>query len=246
MLEAWRRAVILALALMGCGGGGGGGGGSPNLFVAAAGSSGSGAGVFQTFDNPSSPSAPVTPTTPSTPESPATPTTPTTPTDPGATNPGGSVPQHKTFAVLGALSSIASFSDPNPALGSNVAVRLFKGFDTVTGTLGQHIAYDAPRDRLYVSKGASIMVVDNASTASGTITPARTITPSGTGYGTQSYLVFDAASDVLWLGVQQNSNGMLLKFDNASTAQATVVPSRKYPMSDKMSVLAIDTTRSLL
>ncbi|MDN6886525.1 hypothetical protein QMO14_23315 [Variovorax sp. CAN2819] len=128
------------------------------------------------------------------------------------------------------------------------------------GNAPRDMAYDAKRDRLYISMGTRILMVPKASQASGDVTAAQYELLS-TGLGNYSTLVLDAERDVLWLGGPTYSQGALLKISNISAAYGqirtleSISPTESQPVasyqiwyirSQMLMRFAVDPVRSLI
>lgn len=85
-------------------------------------------------------------------------------------------------------------------------------------------ALDAANDGLYVSNGVSVIVFDNASTAAGNVSPARTVATVGTGNFTS--LSLDSINSRLYVG--DGPNGVKV-FNNASTLAGNILPDTPAP-----------------
>lgn len=167
---------------------------------------------------------------------------------------GGSGPvviSNKVFVADSANSAIASSANTNPTPGTMVLNRVIAGANTgLTGNVFG-LAIDAVTDRLYVANGTSILVFNNAGTASGNTAPARTITRAGTSFGNVSSLFLDIVHDVLYVG--DDSNGVWI-IHNASSANGAITPNRSitgnftgnFGGMFQVHGLFVDTTRDLL
>lgn len=216
-VPAFLLSCLLVATLVGCGGGGGSGASSGNAPTAGTPSAGGAA------NNPGQATD-----------------TPTVPEDPQA-----SVTPYKVFAVVPGEMLIASFSNANPSPGSTVSARMIRPFAGIVGMPGKHLAYDAANDALYATVGASVIVIDHASKASGDVTPSRVITVPSAVVKLSSYLVYDKSGDVLWLSGQGVKNGMLVKISSASTAHGAVTPDHAYQLPEPYA-FSIDTQRNLV
>ncbi|MDM0087171.1 MULTISPECIES: hypothetical protein [unclassified Variovorax] len=216
-IPAFLLSCLLVATLVGCGGGGGGG---------VSGGSSPTAGAPPAGGAANNPGQPID--------------TPTVPEDPQA-----SVTPYKVFAVVPGEMLIASFSNANPLPGSAVSARTIRPFAGIVGMPGKHLAYDAASDALYATIGASIIVIDHASKASGDVAPSRVITVPSAVVKLSSYLVYDKDRDVLWLGGEGTKNGMLVKIGRASTARGAVTPDKVYQLREPRA-FSIDTQRNLV
>ena len=109
------------------------------------------------------------------------------------------------------------------------------------------IQVDMPNNRLYVANSGanSILVFDNATTANGNITPSRTIAGAATTLLDPEFIFLDRANDRLY--VANNGNDAILVFDNASTANGDITPSRAItPPAGSFQGVYVDTTRDKL
>jgi hypothetical protein len=120
----------------------------------------------------------------------------------------------------------------------------------VLGNNGQSfwkgMAYDTARDRLYGSTGKEISVFDNASALNGNITRNRYFTPvfSGASGGGMYGMFLDKDHDRMYVGYGDGPQYSLAVFDNVSSAQGSVTPSRT--IFGLHGEFAIDTKRSVL
>ena len=105
---------------------------------------------------------------------------------------------------------------------------------TINSTFGVAVA----RNLLYVGvapSSSSIVVFNNAETATGTLTPARTLNFA---LGVGSFCL-DEVVDILYVAL---SDGVILVFDNASTLGANGIPVT--PVPDRIMTLQVPTTTS--
>jgi hypothetical protein len=138
--------------------------------------------------------------------------------------------------------AIGGFADADPAAGAMLAGRVISG---VTG-LGGNLAYDESRDSLYASKGGTVVVFDQASLASGTVMPSRTLTPSGGPFVSLS-LLLDKSTDQLYVGAnRQSGDGVVLVFAGASTLSGSKAPDRTMVVPNGVNTFTLDTSRSIL
>jgi hypothetical protein len=167
---------------------------------------------------------------------------------------------YTTFALLPYRSVVVSFSKPNPGPGESVEMRTLNAFKNAGG-VGRDMAYDAKRDRLYISMGTRILMIPKASQASGDVTKAQYDVLSS-GLGSFSTMVLDAERDELWLGGPMSRlHGALVKISNISAAYGqirtleSIGPQETRPVasyqvwyirSSMLMRFAIDPTRSLV
>lgn len=81
------------------------------------------------------------------------------------------------------------------------------------------------RDRLYTTDGSSIYIINNASTANGTVTPAAVLT-----VGTTNVIFIDQQNDRLYVDNESASPGVYV-YDNASTLTTGADPTRTISIS---------------
>lgn len=128
---------------------------------------------------------------------------------------------YTTFALLPYKSVVVSFSKSNPAPGETVGIRTINALKNAGGS-SRDMAYDAKRDRLYISAGSRILMIPKASQASGDVTPAQYDVLSS-GLSTYSTMVLDAERDELWLGGPMSRlQGALVKISNISAAYGQI------------------------
>jgi hypothetical protein len=123
----------------------------------------------------------------------------------------------KLFAADAGGPGIGSLVNPDPPTGMVVVDRFFYG-SSITSSV-ESLALDTTNDRLYVGNGTSILVYNGASMASGTPSPARTIT----GIGNAGSLFIDPAHNRLYVG--DTAAGVLV-FDPADMANSMASVSR--------------------
>ncbi len=147
---------------------------------------------------------------------------------------------------------IVSYESTNLSTGSIDATRTITGTSTLLNNT-RGIALDLTNDRLYVADfgGNSIIVFDNASATTGNTTPTRVITGANTGLNSPWAVYFDATNDRLYVSNFSSSAHNVLVFDNASSINGDVAPSRVisgftlYAYS-QLSGLSVDVTRDIL
>jgi len=155
----------------------------------------------------------------------------------------------KVFAADEVNGAIGSSENNNPPPGSTVAItRIINGPNTLIPSTGgcfgclPSLALDSGRDQLYVSTNASILVFNNAGTATGNVAPSRTLNSLGTGI--RRHLALNTGSDVLYVSIP---NGTILRLDGASTAGNANLASRTLTLTpfnagDAITDIALDTT----
>jgi hypothetical protein len=166
----------------------------------------------------------------------------------GSSNPAPT-PGSNLFVADSGNHSIASFVNSNPSPGPVTADRLLTGSNTNLPGNIPAFALDVTNDRLYVSSGTSVLVFNNASTASGNISPARTA--ATTGAGNFSSLFLDTTNDRLYAG--DGPNGVKV-FNSASTLAGntgpdTPTPSRfltNFGTGSSIRGVAVDATKNIL
>lgn len=151
-----------------------------------------------------------------------------------------------SFTVSSPFSTgIASFINPNPAAGTLTIDRQITGSGT-SGVAPGGLYIDANTDRLYVTDLYNINVFNNASTASGSIIPARSIRIASSTNPIRSIFV-DTTRDILYAA----EDGAIRVFNNASTISGTVTPNRSISIniagqSFLNGSVSVDTTRNIL
>ena len=123
----------------------------------------------------------------------------------GGSGSGGGTQQGTSGSVIFVADanslSIGSSSNGNPAVGATTLDRLILGSSTgIVGAISG-LAFDSSGNHLYVANGNSVLVFDNADTASGNLSPSHTIvTPAaGAGVGIFRGIGLDAANDRLYI-----------------------------------------------
>jgi len=170
----------------------------------------------------------------------------------GASSPVFGTPS-KVFAADEVNGAVGSTENGNPTPGSAVAItKIITGQNTQipstvsggcpTGGCLPSLALDSGRDQLYVSTNASILVFNNAGTATGNVAPSRTLNSLGTGI--RRHLALNTGSDVLYVSIP---NGTILRLDGASTAGNANLASRTLTLTpfnagDAITDIALDTT----
>jgi len=144
--------------------------------------------------------------------------------------------------------AIGSSSNVNPSPGTYVVERTIVGSNTQLDANLFDFALDAANDRLYVADLRSILVFNNASTATGNVTPSRTVTSLPGPFGGFSGGIFlDTTRNILYaatnfLGATQN----VQVFDNAGTASAATASRTITITIRSISDIAVDATRNIL
>jgi DNA-binding beta-propeller fold protein YncE len=127
--------------------------------------------------------------------------------------------------VANGNSQILVFDDASTVNGgSGAPVRTIPISSNTAG-----IFVDVMADRLYVASGNSILVFDSASTANSSSTPNRTISGGGSMLNQPRDLFVDTGTDRLY--VANAGDDSILVFNNASTANNPVAPSRTLSLS---------------
>ena len=171
---------------------------------------------------------------------------------------GGGGSNSPTLPVLGASKifvgdsangAIGSSANSNPSPGTLVVDRIITGANTKLDTSLFDFALDTANDQLYVTDLRSILVFNGASTATGNVAPARTVStiPGGLG-GYNGGLYLDTAGNRLYAGTNVNLGGpqTIQVFDSASTASAAT-PTRNITITTNFIFdIAVDTTRDIL
>jgi len=154
----------------------------------------------------------------------------------------------KFFVVDTQNSQIDSVIDSNLQAGTLSVDRSISGANTnLSGSDIRQLFYDKGNDDLYVANGTSVLVFNNASLATGNISPARIITSSAITSISDLYL--DTSHDVLYLAI--SSPDQVLAFSMASTANGETTPDRTIGVSYnsgpfEISGLVLDESRDVL
>jgi hypothetical protein len=156
-------------------------------------------------------------------------------------------PPSKAFVADSGFAAIGSSSNAMPSPGPVAVDRIIQGPNTMlTGWLFD-LGLDAANDRLYVSDFLSILVFNNASTATGNIAPSRIVSMRTGGGPDLQYqgLYLDTVHDRLYVTVVPY---FVYVFDNVSSL-SHAAPSRIITTSIDASYLfdvAVDTTKDVL
>ena len=155
------------------------------------------------------------------------------------------VPLSNLFVADGFSFAIASVVNANPSPGLVTLDRVIVGSNTGVANNVRDFAIDAGADRLYVANGTSILVFNNAGTANGDVSPARTITSPFINDADSLFL--DTASNTLYVGDSLNN---IWAIHNASTASGSIAPDRAIHEASVGTTITrdifVDTTRDLL
>jgi hypothetical protein len=168
--------------------------------------------------------------------------------DDGPSLPGAS----KVFAADEVNGGVGSTENSNPTPGTTLAItRIIAGANTQIpvgpGCFGclPSLALDSGRDQLYVSTNTSILVFNNAGTATGNIAPSRFV--GGGGNGTGRHLQLNASSDMLYVSTP---TGSIFRIDSASSANSLTTAARTFTLTlgggDSVRGIALDTTNDVL
>ena len=121
--------------------------------------------------------------------------------------------------------SIVVFSNASTINGNIAPSRTITSSD-FTGPAG--IWLDTASNQLYVTEtgtiGLPLLIFDNASTLSGSVTPSRMVYGSNTTFNDPYGLWLDTADDRLYIA--DFGNGSVDVFDNASTINGNIAPTR--------------------
>ncbi len=169
-------------------------------------------------------------------------------TPPTTTPPPTPASASKLFIVDTINSAIGSVVEANLTAGTLAFDRTISGANTgLNGTAIRQIIYDNVNDFLYVANGSSILVFNNASTATGNISPTRTITSASITFITDIYL--DKTNDVLYVAVATPDR--VLAISNASLADGAPAPARTVTVtlnsgSFIINGISVDSSRDIL
>lgn len=171
---------------------------------------------------------------------------------PGTSGAPASAAASKFFVVDEANSAVASVANSNPSPGTMAVDRIIVGHNTGIGGAGvRAVAYDPTGNLLYVANGSSILVFDNASTSSGNVGPARTITsPEITSI---EGMALDVTNNVLYVAIYGNGapNDKILVFNSANSANGSLNSDRAISVtwnagSFVITGIAVDPVRDVL
>ncbi len=121
--------------------------------------------------------------------------------------------------------SIFVFNNASTATGDIAPSRIISGASTSLG-FTEGLWLDAANDELYVASwdNNKIVVFSQASTTAGNVTPSRIISGATTSLSNPYGLWLDSVNDRLY--VSSSHNSAILVFDNASSANGDIAPSR--------------------
>jgi hypothetical protein len=123
--------------------------------------------------------------------------------------------------------SVAVYDDAS-GLDGNVAPDRTFMVDVPTLEYLWGAAYDSGRDELYLGdqkSGEAVYVIDDASTATGPVTPSRTLGGASNPLSRPSMVTYDAVHDRLAVVTTADPQGVAV-FDDASTRDGDVAPDR--------------------
>lgn len=161
-------------------------------------------------------------------------------------------PPSKVFAADEVNGGVGSTENGNPTPGTTLTItRIIAGSSTQIpvgpGCFGclPSLALDSGRDQLYVSTNTSILVFNNAGTATGNIAPSRNVGGGGTGTG--RHLQLNSASDILYVSTP---TGSVFRIDGASAANNATTATRTFTLTlgggDSVTDIALDATHDVL
>ena len=158
-------------------------------------------------------------------------------------------PPSKAFVADVKSRAIGSSSNSRPSPGPVPVDRIIQGPNTMLTTNLFDVALDTANDRLYVSDGHSILVFNNAGTASGNIAPSRIVSqrsPGADPFAAQYQgFYLDTVHDRLYVTVVPFS---VYVFDNVSSL-SNAAPSRIISTGNNSNYLfdvAVDTVKDVL
>ncbi len=143
----------------------------------------------------------------------------------GTAVPGSAAIASYLYVSGNGSNTLLSYNDANSVSGSTAASRTVTGgLTTLNAPRG--ITVDMTRNQMYVANTAAdaILVFNSTRSATGNIAPNRTIAGAATTLSDPSALFFDVFNDRLY--VANTAANAILIFDNASTANGNVAPSR--------------------
>ena len=161
--------------------------------------------------------------------------------------PPATPPPSKAFVADSGSPAIGSSSNPKPSPGPVTVDRIIEGANTTLSSWLFDVGLDATNDRLYVSDSLSILVFDNAGTASGNTAPSRIVSRRSLSPGAAQYqgLYLDTVNDRLYVTVVPTA---VYVFDNVSLL-SNAAPSRIISTGNDSTYLfdvAVDTARDVL
>ena len=150
----------------------------------------------------------------------------------------------KAFVADRGQATIGSSSNSNPGPGTVVAERRIVGANTMLSANLVDLALDATNDRLYVADLRSILVFNNASTASGNVAPSRVVSSFG-GLGNFAGIYLDTVNDRLYATVNFGLTNQVQVFDKVSTL-SNAPPTRTFTFaSNSLIDIAVDTSKNI-
>ncbi|HET9183716.1 MAG TPA: hypothetical protein VFP59_16415 [Candidatus Angelobacter sp.] len=133
--------------------------------------------------------------------------------------------------------SILRFNNALQANGDIAPAATITGSSTTLSS-PQHLLVDPTGDRLFVanSGGSSILIFDPASTATGNVPPARTISGASTLLAAPHDLVIDPVNNLLYVA----DGTQILVFQSATTTNGDVPPVRNITLGFAAGAVALD------
>ena len=164
----------------------------------------------------------------------------------GGGPPVGSVGDSKLFVGDSAKQAIGSSPNSNPAAGTSVIERVISGSSTMLSSELRDFALDAVNDRLYVADLRSILVFNNAGTASGNVAPSRVLN-SFLGLGGFVGIYLDTVNDRLYAPVNLGAGSNQVRVFNGASTATNAFPDRTFSFASRFLIdIAVDTTRDIL
>ena len=162
----------------------------------------------------------------------------------GGSSPAPMALASKIFVADSGNAAIGSSPNSNPPPGVGIIERNISGPNTMLSSNLIDIALDVANDRLYVADARSILVFNNASTATGNVAPARVVSSAASGNFAGIYL--DTANDRLYASVNVTfATTEVRVFANVSSA-VNASPTRTFTFtSNFLFDIAVDTTRNI-
>ena len=162
----------------------------------------------------------------------------------GGAEPAPLAAPSKAFVADRGQATIGSSSNSNPGPGTVVADRRIVGLNTMLSANLIDLALDATNDRLYVADLRSILVFNNASTASGNVAPSRVVS-SFAGLGNFAGIYLDTVNDRLYATVNFGLTNQVQVFDKVSTL-SNAPPTRTFTFaSNSLIDIAVDTSKNI-
>lgn len=135
--------------------------------------------------------------------------------------------RNRLYVANPGTSSVLVFDAARTLNGGTAPTRSITGAGTTALRAPTGLALDLARDRLYVTSGGNnaVMIIDDASAASGTAPVGRVLSGATTGLSTPAGVAVDPSRDKLY--VASSAANAILVFDNAATVSGDTAPNRR-------------------